>query len=52
MGLSMASNLMKNGFEVKGYDISEKSLEKAATLVSISFWFELINLYFYRVLLQ
>jgi len=32
MGLSMAGNLMKNGFEVKGYDISEKSLEKAATL--------------------
>ena len=52
MGLSMASNLMKNGFEVKGYDISEKSLEKAAALVSISFLFELINLYFYRVLLQ
>ena len=52
MGLSMASNLMKNGFEVKGYDISEKSLEKAAALVSTSFWFKLINLYFYRVLLQ
>jgi len=29
MGLSMASNLAKNGFEVKGYDLSEKSLEKA-----------------------
>ena len=34
MGLSMASNLAKNGFEVKGYDLSEKTLEKAGTMVS------------------
>jgi len=32
MGLSMASNLVKNGFEVKGYDLSEKTLEKAETM--------------------
>lgn len=37
MGLSMASNLVKNGFEVKGYDLSEKTLEKASTMVSKSF---------------
>jgi 3-hydroxyisobutyrate dehydrogenase len=32
MGLSMASNLLKKGFEVKGYDISEASLRKAENL--------------------
>ena len=37
MGLSMAGNLVKNGFEVKGFDLSEKTLEKASTMVSISF---------------
>ena len=35
MGLSMASNLVANGFEVKGYDLSEKTLEKASAKVSI-----------------
>ena len=29
MGLHMAGNLHKNGFQVKGYDLSEKTLEKA-----------------------
>lgn len=38
MGLSMAGNLVKNGFEVKGFDLSEKTLEKASTMVSISFF--------------
>lgn len=32
MGLSMAGNLVKNGFEVKGFDLSEKTLEKASTM--------------------
>ena len=34
MGISMASNLVKSGFVVKGYDLSEKSLEKAEKMVS------------------
>lgn len=29
MGLSMANNLVKNGFVVKGYDLSAATLEKA-----------------------
>ena len=29
MGLSMANNLVKSGFDVKGYDLSEQTLEKA-----------------------
>jgi hypothetical protein len=34
MGLSMASNLVKSGFVVKGYDLSEQTLEKAGKMVS------------------
>jgi 3-hydroxyisobutyrate dehydrogenase len=29
MGLPMASNLQKNGYEVKGYDISEAGCARA-----------------------
>jgi len=32
MGLPMASNLQKKGFEVKGYDLSEKTLAAAKEL--------------------
>lgn len=32
MGLNMATNLVKNGFIVKGYDLSEASLKKAEEL--------------------
>ena len=35
MGLPMAGNLVKHGFEVKGFDLSEKTLEKASTMVRI-----------------
>jgi 3-hydroxyisobutyrate dehydrogenase-like beta-hydroxyacid dehydrogenase len=34
MGLHMAGNLVKNGFAVKGFDLSEKTLEKSKELVS------------------
>jgi UDP-N-acetyl-D-mannosaminuronate dehydrogenase len=33
MGLPMAANLAKNGFEVKGFDISAQTLEKAEGMV-------------------
>ena len=33
MGLSMANNLVKSGFDVKGYDLSEQTLEKAEKMV-------------------
>ena len=36
MGLPMASNLVKAGFTVKGFDLSEKSLELAKSNVSPS----------------
>jgi 3-hydroxyisobutyrate dehydrogenase-like beta-hydroxyacid dehydrogenase len=29
MGLNMAASLHKNGFDVKGYDLSESTLKKA-----------------------
>jgi len=32
MGISMASNLVKSGFVVKGYDLSEQTLEKAGKM--------------------
>jgi 3-hydroxyisobutyrate dehydrogenase-like beta-hydroxyacid dehydrogenase len=32
MGLNMAGNLHKNGFEVKGYDLSEATLKKAESM--------------------
>ena len=32
MGLNMAASLHKNGFEVKGYDLSEATLRKAEDL--------------------
>ena len=34
MGLPMAGNLVKAGFNVKGFDMSEKTLEKAQEMVS------------------
>lgn len=34
MGLHMAGNLVKNGFEVKGFDLSEQTLAKAQEMVS------------------
>ena len=34
MGLQMAGNLNKNGFAVKGFDLSEATLEKAKDMVS------------------
>ena len=37
MGLSMASNLVKAGATVKGFDLSEKVLETAQGLVSTNF---------------
>ena len=36
MGLHMATNLKANGFTVKGYDLSEKTLESAQALVSMN----------------
>ena len=35
MGLPMAANLVKNGFTVKGFDMSDKQREKAEEAVSI-----------------
>ena len=35
MGLPMAGNLVKNGFTVKGFDMSDKQREKAEEAVSI-----------------
>ena len=35
MGLHMATNLVKNGAIVKGFDLSEKTLENAKALVSL-----------------
>lgn len=35
MGLSMAGNLVKNGFVVKGFDLSESTRSKAEGMVSI-----------------
>ena len=35
MGLNMAGNLVKNGFAVKGFDLSEKTLENAKEIVSM-----------------
>ena len=35
MGLPMAANLVKNGFKVKGFDMSEKSRDKAKEHVSL-----------------
>jgi len=37
MGLHMATNLKNNGFAVKGYDLSDATLEKAQGLVSTFF---------------
>ena len=34
MGLGMAGNLQMKGFKVKGYDLSEKNLERAEDMVS------------------
>jgi 3-hydroxyisobutyrate dehydrogenase-like beta-hydroxyacid dehydrogenase len=34
MGLAMAGNLAKNGFAVKGFDLSEATLQKAEGMVS------------------
>jgi 3-hydroxyisobutyrate dehydrogenase-like beta-hydroxyacid dehydrogenase len=34
MGLPMATNLVKNGFTVKGFDLSEKTLAAAKEVVS------------------
>lgn len=34
MGLHMATNLKKNGFTVKGFDLSEKTRDAAFELVS------------------
>jgi 3-hydroxyisobutyrate dehydrogenase len=36
MGLPMAANLAKNGFEVKGFDMSDKQREKAKEHVSMT----------------
>jgi len=36
MGLSMAGNLVKSGFVVKGCDLSDDTLAKAKDMVSIS----------------
>ena len=35
MGLSMAGNLVKNGFVVKGFDLSESTRKKAEGMVSL-----------------
>ena len=35
MGLPMTGNLVKNGFEVKAFDISPKTLEKCAEIVRL-----------------
>jgi UDP-N-acetyl-D-mannosaminuronate dehydrogenase len=49
MGLSMAGNLVKSGFVVKGFDLNQETMDKCKDFVSkikLSF-----NLYlFYRVL--
>ena len=34
MGLHMAGNLVKNGFAVKGFDLSDKTLERSKEFVS------------------
>lgn len=34
MGLPMAGNLVKSGFNVKGFDMNEKTLAKALEMVS------------------
>ncbi len=33
MGLPMTGNLVKNGFEVKAYDLSQANLDKCTELV-------------------
>lgn len=53
MGLSMANNLVKSGFDVKGYDLSEQTLEKAEKMVRDENLFVFNDFfYIYRVSLQ
>lgn len=51
MGLSMAGNLVKSGFVVKGCDLSDDTLAKAKGMVSINDCFKYIFLY-YREFIQ
>jgi hypothetical protein len=51
MGLSMAGNLVKNGFVVKGYDLNQEVMDKCKDFVSFIFFiFYLFS--FIRVFLQ
>jgi 6-phosphogluconate dehydrogenase (decarboxylating) len=36
MGLSMAGNLVKNGFVVKGYDLNQETMDKCKDFVSLN----------------
>ena len=40
MGISMAGNLVKNGFEVKGFDLSSATMDKCGEHVSFYYLFE------------
>ena len=43
MGLHMANNLVKQGAVVKGFDLSEKTLENAKGLVSTNHTIDRLN---------
>ena len=45
MGLHMATNLVKNGFDVKGFDMNEMTLAKAKKVVSDSHFDSLSHFY-------
>ena len=49
MGLSMAGNLVKSGFVVKGFDLNQETMDKCKDFVSI-IHFEFSYLFFPRVL--
>ena len=49
MGLSMAGNLVKNGFVVKGYDLSAETMDRCKDFVSFIF-FSFNSLFHFRVL--
>jgi len=38
MGLSMAGNLVKSGFVVKGFDLNQETMDKCKDFVSIIFF--------------
>ena len=42
MGLPMSNNLIKNGFSVQGFDLSDKNMEEAAKQVSFVEFFMII----------